>query len=150
MLVSSAVILLNKQILVEDGFTYPLTLSALGQFASAIAGLLAAKLGWMQLGPAPSLRFFLTRLMPVVACAAGSLYLGNLTYLSLSVAFIQILKVLTPALTLFVTLCFGVLLGDRLAPEQMLGYAVSVAGFGLYTYAKQQTYDLRRSPKKAQ
>ena len=44
----------------------------------------------------------------------------------------------------------GVLLGDRLAPEQMLGYAVSVAGFGLYTYAKQQTYDLRRSPKKAQ
>ena len=38
MLVSSAVILLNKQILVEDGFTYPLTLSALGQFASAIAG----------------------------------------------------------------------------------------------------------------
>ena len=57
------------------------------------AGLLAAKLGWMQLGPAPSLRFFSTRLMPVVACAAGSLYLGNLAYLSLSVAFIQILKV---------------------------------------------------------
>ena len=57
------------------------------------AGLLAAKLGWMQLGPAPSLQFFLLRLMPVVACAAGSLYLGNLAYLSLSVAFIQILKV---------------------------------------------------------
>lgn len=38
MIVSSAVILLNKQILVEDGFSYPLTLSALGQFASAIAG----------------------------------------------------------------------------------------------------------------
>lgn len=40
MVVSSAVILLNKQILVEDGYSYPLTLSALGQFASAIAGKL--------------------------------------------------------------------------------------------------------------
>lgn len=66
-------------------------------------GLLAAKLGWMQLGPAPSLQFFLLRLMPVVACAAGSLYLGNLAYLSLSVAFIQILKVGCPALCLFST-----------------------------------------------
>ena len=65
-----------------------------------LAGLLAAKLGWMQLGPAPSLRFFLLRLMPVVACAAGSLYLGNLAYLSLSVAFIQILKVAGSPLSL--------------------------------------------------
>ena len=44
----------------------------------------------------------------------------------------------------------GVLLGDTLAPEQMLGYAVSVAGFALYTYAKQQTQEHRRSPKKSQ
>ena len=43
----------------------------------------------------------------------------------------------------------GVLLGDSLAPEQMLGYAVSVAGFGLYTFAKQQqAQEYRRSPKK--
>ena len=46
----------------------------------------------------------------------------------------------------------GVLLGDSLAAEQMLGYAVSVAGFGLYTYAKQQqqAQEHRRSPKKTQ
>lgn len=41
MVVSSLVILLNKRILVEDGFSYPLTLSALGQFASALAGMLS-------------------------------------------------------------------------------------------------------------
>ena len=52
-----------------------------------------AQLGWMKLGPRPSLPVFATRLLPVVAFTAGSLYFGNVAYLSLSVAFIQILKV---------------------------------------------------------
>ena len=47
----------------------------------------------MKLGPAPSSHFFATRLMPIVLCAGGALYFGNVAYLSLSVAFIQILKV---------------------------------------------------------
>lgn len=33
------------------------------------------------------------RLLPIAACTAGTLYFGNIAYLSLSVAFIQILKV---------------------------------------------------------
>jgi len=56
------------------------------------AGWLVAQLGWMKLGPRPSPRVFATRLLPVVAFTAGSLYFGNVAYLSLSVAFIQILK----------------------------------------------------------
>ena len=59
----------------------------------ARTGWLVAQLGWMKLGPRPSLRVFATRLLPVVAFTAGSLYFGNVAYLSLSVAFIQILKV---------------------------------------------------------
>ena len=47
----------------------------------------------MKLGPAPSLRFMLMRLLPIVLSGAGALYFGNVAYLSLSVAFIQILKV---------------------------------------------------------
>ena len=46
----------------------------------------------MKLGPRPSPRVFATRLLPVVAFTAGSLSFGNVAYLSLSVAFIQILK----------------------------------------------------------
>lgn len=49
----------------------------------------------MQLGPAPSVHFFATRLLPIVLCAGGALYFGNVAYMSLSVAFIQILKVST-------------------------------------------------------
>ena len=47
----------------------------------------------MKLGPAPGPHFFATRLLPIVLCAGGALYFGNVAYLSLSVAFIQILKV---------------------------------------------------------
>ncbi len=50
----------------------------------------------MKLGPRPSPRVFATRLLPVVAFTAGSLYFGNVAYLSLSVAFIQILKACPP------------------------------------------------------
>lgn len=47
----------------------------------------------MPLRRPPSPAFMATRLLPVAACAAGTLYFGNLPYLTLSVAFIQILKV---------------------------------------------------------
>lgn len=57
------------------------------------AAWLFSRTGIMTLGPAPSLRFMVTRLLPIVLSGAGALYFGNVAYLSLSVAFIQILKV---------------------------------------------------------
>ena len=60
---------------------------------SALAAWLYCRMGFMKLGPAPSTHFFAARLMPIVLCAGGALYFGNVAYLSLSVAFIQILKV---------------------------------------------------------
>ena len=59
------------------------------------AAWLYCQTGMMQLGPAPSVHFFATRLLPIVLCAGGALYFGNVAYMSLSVAFIQILKVST-------------------------------------------------------
>ena len=52
-----------------------------------------SRMGLIRLGAAPSLHFMATMLLPVVLCSAGALYFGNVAYLSLSVAFIQILKV---------------------------------------------------------
>ena len=59
------------------------------------AAWLYCQTGMMKLGPAPSIRFFAMRLLPIVLCAGGALYFGNVAYMSLSVAFIQILKVST-------------------------------------------------------
>lgn len=57
------------------------------------AGWTFSKMGIIKLGPPPTLRFLVTRLLPIVLSSAGALYFGNVAYLSLSVAFIQILKV---------------------------------------------------------
>lgn len=56
-------------------------------------GWTSSKLGFVKLGPAPTPHFLATRLLPIVLSSAGALYFGNVAYLSLSVAFIQILKV---------------------------------------------------------
>lgn len=75
------------------GHACPCSVAPMSGWAAATrAGWLVAQLGWMKLGPRPSPRVFATRLLPVVAFTAGSLYFGNVAYLSLSVAFIQILK----------------------------------------------------------
>ena len=57
------------------------------------AGWLVSLTGFMPVGKRPDAAFLLTKLLPVVLCTSGSLFFGNYAYLSLSVAFIQILKV---------------------------------------------------------
>jgi hypothetical protein len=58
-----------------------------------MAGFVLIKLGLVKARGAPSLKTYLTRLVPIVLCSAGSLGFGNAAYLSLSVSFVQILKV---------------------------------------------------------
>ncbi len=49
--------------------------------------------GIMPLRPVPPADVFALKLVPIALSFAATLYSGNLAYLSLSVAFIQILKV---------------------------------------------------------
>ena len=70
--------------------------------AISYSGVVLAKMGFMSCRPPPDAAFFLKRLLPIVILSAVSLASGNMAYLSLSVAFIQIVKVLLPAITLAV------------------------------------------------
>ena len=98
---SSALIVLNKRVMVDGGFGFPLALTGAGQLVSAALAWGAAGSGLAPpLGPAPRSVADAARLAPAVFCSAGTLYFGNAAYLSLSVSFIQILKVLMPAATL--------------------------------------------------
>jgi len=63
-------------------------------------GWLLSKAGVLPLGPRPRAAVFMTRVLPSVLSFAGTLYLGNFAYLSLSMAFIQMLKAMVPAITL--------------------------------------------------
>lgn len=54
---------------------------------------MAAQVGLTPLTQVPSLRVFAFQLLPLALATAGALFTGNFAYLSLSVAFLQILKV---------------------------------------------------------
>lgn len=130
LLSSSYIILLNKRLMVDDGFKFPLALTGLAQLAGAVAGWTSSRLGFVKLGPAPTPHFMATRLLPIVLSSAGALYFGNVAYLSLSVAFIQILKVLTPAVTLAICATFKL---ERLTGSLLLSILMITLGTGVAT-----------------
>jgi hypothetical protein len=133
---SSYIIILNKRLMVDDGFKFPLMLTAIGQGTSWLGGLVLAKLGVMPCRGSPKASFFVQRLLPVVLCSAGSMALGNFAYLSLSMAFIQVLKVLTPAVTLTVCLMFGL---EGLTPMLALSITIITAGTGIAALVESQS-----------
>ncbi|GAB4816710.1 hypothetical protein N2152v2_003756 [Parachlorella kessleri] len=107
MFASSALIFLNKVIMVDSGFRFPFALTALGSATSTLLGCAAGYLGMAPLRPHPSLSTTLTKLLPIALCSAATLFLGNYAYLGLTVAFINILKALTPAVTLGASMLLG-------------------------------------------
>jgi hypothetical protein len=92
---SSGLILLNKDLL-SHGFGYPMALSALGMGFSAVASYVTCRvLRLVDAKRTVTPRFYATRIMPVGLFMALTLLFGNLVYLYLTVAFIQMLKAFT-------------------------------------------------------
>jgi drug/metabolite transporter (DMT)-like permease len=82
--------------------------TGMGQVFSAVGGWALGKAGMMPMRPTPPAKYFCTKLVPIIACTAGTMFTGNVAYLYLSVAFIQILKAFTPAVTMLLCLAFKV------------------------------------------
>ena len=93
MSVSSALILLNKDLL-SHGFPFPMALSGLGMAFSGTASYLACRVfKLVDAKKTVTPRFYVLRILPVGLFMALTLHFGNLVYLYLTVAFIQMLKV---------------------------------------------------------
>ncbi|KAL6751170.1 hypothetical protein V8C86DRAFT_2784101 [Haematococcus lacustris] len=103
---SSALIILNNK-LYRMGFVHPFFVTGMGQVFSALGGYVLVQLGAAQLRPSPPPAFWLGRLAPIILSTAATMFFGNAAYLTLSVAFIQILKAFTPALTLLLCVLAG-------------------------------------------
>lgn len=87
MAVGPALILVNKHILSELGFPFPIAVSALGQLASWAVALLAFRLVRSHALANEALiswRFYLTNMAVVGAASAGALAFGQGVYLYLS------------------------------------------------------------------
>lgn len=100
MSVSSGLILLNKDLL-SHGFHYPMALSGLGMAFSACASTLCCRVfKFVEAKKTMTWRFYCTKILPVGLFMALTLHFGNLVYLYLTVAFIQMLKAFTPIITM--------------------------------------------------
>ncbi|KAL8721616.1 MAG: hypothetical protein Q9225_001740 [Loekoesia sp. 1 TL-2023] len=96
---SSSIIWFNKWILDDGGFHYPVTLTCwhltfatiMTQIMSRTTTLLDGRKTVKMTG-----KIYLRAIVPIGAFFSLSLICGNITYLYLGVAFIQMLKVVTP------------------------------------------------------
>lgn len=102
MFVSTLTVLENKRIMSDLGFGHPMTTSALGMCFSSLATWIMHVFGAMEEKKSHRKQdaSMLLRVMFIGILSSSSLYFGNVPYLYLSVSFIQLLKSLTPAVTL--------------------------------------------------
>jgi hypothetical protein len=153
---STILIFVNKTLMVDRGFKYPCALTAIDQIGCMILSVLARSLGLMNIGDdASTIPTYKEAKRTTIMSArtalkwnrkeehmhsllssasiyfALSLFLGNFAYLGLSVAYINVLKALNPA----VTLLFGVMQGTEssVSPQLVLSMALIAWGTVLTT-----------------
>ncbi|EFN55220.1 hypothetical protein CHLNCDRAFT_134469 [Chlorella variabilis] len=120
MSVSSGLILLNKDLL-SHGFHYPMALSGLGMAFSACASTLCCRVfKFVEAKKTMTWRFYCTKILPVGLFMALTLHFGNLVYLYLTVAFIQMLKVNLNLTGMFIMLLSELFESIRLVMTQLL------------------------------
>ena len=108
--ISCGLVVSNKYIMHTLGFSYPATLTCWHQATAAIITQIFAlrTTGHSALdGPQITRKDYVSIIVPVAALFSLSLVCNNMPYLSLSVAFIQMLKGLGPATTLIAMWSLG-------------------------------------------
>ena len=104
---SSTIILFNKYLLSSAKFHFPLTLVSLHMAFITVAAAAWRGFGWIEIPQDISWHDVTTRFLPVALLFALSLCLGNMAYLYISVAFVQMLKASTPVAVLLASFAFG-------------------------------------------
>ena len=110
LMVGPALILVNKHLLKDVGFGFPMMVSGIGQASSALGSFLALRV--LRLQPLTCAKhvtwpFYLRNMVVVGGATAASLCFGNAGYLYLTVSFVQILKVFSPPTSAISRRCLG-------------------------------------------
>lgn len=132
MFVSSALIIANKRVY-TGGFPYPMFVTGVGQLASALGGVALGILGGKRRRSLPPVAWIIPTLGPLWAVTFLTMWMGNAAYLHLSVAFIQIFKAMTPAVTLII----GALAGqERISLTLVASVLLIAVGTGGATFVE--------------
>eukprot|EP00043_Microstomoeca_roanoka_P017518 m.183400 g.183400 ORF g.183400 m.183400 type:complete len:416 (+) comp16651_c1_seq4:83-1330(+) len=118
----------NKFIVRDTGFSFPVTVGALGIFAATLSAHLSVYIFKIDLPhrKVVDLNFFIWRIMPVGLFGSASICLGNAALMHLSMSFIQMLKSFTPVVTLIFLVLAGLSQPNR-------GIVVSVLGITTFS-----------------
>jgi len=95
-------IVLNSRILNDFHFPYPALVSSFGLLATSVIVHSLSWSGQIRIERKFTLHFFYVRILPIALLSSATIVLGNIVYLHLSIAFIQMLKALTPV---YILLC---------------------------------------------
>mmetsp|Transcript_42701 Transcript_42701/g.117858 ORF Transcript_42701/g.117858 Transcript_42701/m.117858 type:complete len:415 (-) Transcript_42701:42-1286(-) len=131
MIIGPAVVLVNARLMNEAGYHYPAIVSSIGLVSTMVFMRIltttgawhAKRLAWKD---------HLTVIVPIGAMNSLAIVTGSEAYLYLSIAFIQMLKALTPVVVLMCSVVFGFeTFSSRLACAVIIisvGSAISSAG----------------------
>lgn len=132
---SNVTILFNKWLLDNAGFRYPIILTCWHLvFATLATQILARTTSLLDSRHAIPLtrRLYLRTILPIGLLYSGSLVCSNLVYVYLSVAFIQMLKSVSPVAVLFISWMWGVTDPSRTQVINILFivFGVALSSFG--------------------
>lgn len=106
LIASPTAILVNKLLMKDYGFGYPVMVSAFGQLMTAICAFLCVRFGGVSIEAGK--RVPTMNMVLLGGASALALTLGQYPYLFLTVAFIQMLKAFSPAYMVFFLFVLGV------------------------------------------
>ncbi|GAA5838950.1 hypothetical protein JCM5353_006819 [Sporobolomyces roseus] len=136
---SSAVILQNKYILSNKGFSHPVALTTIHLLFQTIATRLLRrytglvdKAKELEATGAMNREVFIRKILPIGFLFSASLVLSNWVYLRLSVSFIQMIKAFTPVSVLLVSAAFRLkeLNARILCIVGVISLGVTIASYG--------------------
>jgi len=126
--VGPILIMVNKTIIKELNFVYPMTLAGMGLLSSTVVTQFLRLTGLLKFEKDIDVKTYMMRICPIGLFMAITLRFGNLVYLYMSVSLIQMLKAFTPAMTLALVWMAGLT-----NPTQQLTAAVFIMAIGTAT-----------------
>ncbi|KAK9154384.1 hypothetical protein Sjap_001864 [Stephania japonica] len=134
-LLSSGVILYNKWVLSPKyfDFPFPITLTMIHMSFSGLVAFFLIRVFKVVSPVKMTSEIYLTRVIPISAFFASSLWFGNTAYLHISVAFIQMLKALMPVATFLMAVVCGT---DKLRWDVFLNMVLVSVGVVVSSYGE--------------
>lgn len=125
LITSPTAILVNKMLMKDFGFGYPIVVSALGQFTTMVCATVMVRAGVEEVEAGS--RVSCATLALLGGASALTLILGQYPYLYLTVAFIQMLKAFSPTYMVIFLLCLGIETPSPRVIASVLGLSLCTA-----------------------